>query len=128
MATKPFAWVAIAAIAVAIACAPNRTSTRLPLADDGSPIVTVRNDNLLDVAVYLVRGATRFRLGTVRSTSSETFRLTHDGLVSPVRIMANPIGENRRYVTDAVVLSPGQRLEVTVGSPIWISSFAIRNR
>ena len=96
-----------------------------------APTVTVRNDNWLDVVVYLVRGATRFRIGTVRGSSTETFRLTpHESLGggTPVRIKADPIGSNRGYVTDPVVLGPGQRLELNVASTISVSTFSIWDR
>jgi hypothetical protein len=95
-----------------------------------APSVTVQNDNWLDVAVYLVRGASRFRIGTVRSTSTETFRLpsgAHES-GSPLRIMADPIGASQGYLTEPVVLGPGQRLELRIASPITISSFAVWNR
>lgn len=94
-----------------------------------APVITVRNDNWLDVAVYLVRGTSRLRIGTVSSTTSRTFRIPLEGIgTTPLQVLADPIGENRQYVTDPVVLSPGQRLEVKVGSPLSFSSFAIWNR
>jgi hypothetical protein len=95
-----------------------------------APSVTVRNDNFLDVVVYLVRGAARFRIGTVRGSSTETFRLASDGSggMTPMRIMADPIGSNRGYVTDPIVLAPGQRLELNVASTISVSTFSIWDR
>ena len=134
MESKPFGWVAALAIAGAVACATPQTRDQLAEASAASAPqtarVTIRNDNLLDVAVYLVRGGARFRIGTVRGMSSETFRLADRGLstTTPLRIMADPIGGNRRYMTDAVMLSPGQRLEVTAAKAISISSFAVWNR
>ena len=116
-------------IATATGCAAKR-SGQVGLANADAPSVTVQNDNWLDVAVYLVRGASRFRIGTVRSTSTETFRLpagAHSG-GSPLRIMADPIGASQRYLTDPVVLAPGQRLELRVASPINVSSFAVWDR
>ena len=92
------------------------------------PTVTVQNDNWLDVAVYLIRGGARSRIGTVRSISSETFRLTGENAGAiPVQILADPIGSNARYMTDPVVLGPGQRLELRVGSPIAVSTFSVWN-
>jgi len=91
--------------------------------------VTVRNDNWLDVVIYAVRGSARFRVGTVGGSSTQTFRLPAQAISggSEVQILADPIGATRGYVTDPVVLGPGQRLELQVGSPISISTFAIRN-
>ena len=131
MTLKPFGWAAIVAIVGSVACATNRTSNEVGLATAEAPAtVTVQNDNWLDVAVYVVHGTSRFRIGTVSSTSRRTFKLPREGASGaiPLQILADPIGENRRYITDAVTLAPGQRLEVRVGSPISISSFAIWNR
>ena len=116
-------------IATAMGCASKRSGHN-GWSNADAPSVTVRNDNWLDVAVYLVRGASRFRIGTVRSTSTETFRLpagAHSG-GTPLRIMADPIGASQGYLTDPVVLGPGQRLELMVASQINVSSFAVWNR
>jgi hypothetical protein len=89
----------------------------------------VRNDNWLDVVLYAVRGTARFRIGTVGGSSTKTFRLTSQALSggNELRILADPIGAPAGYVTDGVVLAPGQRLELQIGSPLSISTFAIRN-
>jgi len=131
MVRKPFGWVAIVAIAGSLACATNRNASGTSLlADELAPTVTVSNDNWLDVAVYVVHGTSRFRIGTVGSTTSRTFKLPKEGEngATPLQIMADPIGATRRYITDPVTLAPGQRLEVKVGSQISLSSFAIWNR
>lgn len=110
-------------------CLSARRSEPWSWAETRTPqTVTVRNDNWLDVAVYLVHGSTRFRIGTVGGTSKETFRLKAGaGGGNPWQIMADPIGSNHRYLTEPVVLAPGQRLEVTVGSRISMSTYAIWN-
>jgi len=131
MVIKPFGWAAIVAVVSSAACATNRTSNEAGLVTaEAAPTVTVQNDNWLDVAVYVVHGTSRLRIGTVSSTTSRTFRLPREGGTGaiPLQILADPIGENRRYITDPVTLAPGQRLEVKVGSPISFSSFAIWNR
>jgi hypothetical protein len=116
-------------IATTTGCASKR-SGQLGWSNADAPSVTVRNDNWLDVVVYLVRGASRFRMGTVRSTSTETFRLPSGAHSSgsPLRIMADPIGASQGYLTEPVVLGPGQRLELKVASPINVSSFAVWDR
>lgn len=92
-------------------------------------VVTVRNDNWLDVAIYLVKGVSRFRLGTVRGASSETFRIQDEpNAATPVRLLADPIGSQQRYLTEPIVVSPGQRIELRVGSPIAVSTVAIWDR
>jgi hypothetical protein len=123
-------WIATLALASSIGCTRNRPGTQLGSSGGEPPAsVTVQNDNWLDVAVYVVRGTSRFRIGTVTSTSRQTFRLPLEGSIGalPLQILADPIGANRQYLTDPVTLSPGQRLEVRIGSPINLSSFAIWN-
>ena len=130
MAIKAVRWAAVLVVGATMACARNRTSDELALSGgEGVPTVTVRNDNWLDVNVYVVHGPSRFRIGTVSTSTSRTFRLPREGGgASPLQILADPIGENRQYITDPVVLTPGQWLEVKVGSPLSLSSFAIWNR
>jgi len=128
--------VTIASIAVlglsgAAACASSGTRASSNLfAESSAPTVTVQNDNWLDVVVYVLRGASRFRIGTVRAASSETFSLRSEdsGGARPLQLLADPIGSDRGYVTDPIVLGPGQQLELRVGSAINTSTFSIRNR
>ena len=129
MSLVKFAGLVAVVIATTTGCASKRSGHH-GWSNTDAPSVTVRNDNWLDVAVYLVRGASRFRIGTVRSTSTETFRLpagSHSG-GTPLRIMADPIGASQGYLTDPVVLGPGQRLELMVASQINVSSFAVWDR
>jgi hypothetical protein len=129
MARRTLSGVALIGAFIAGACATTKPSQNL-LGEKSVPTVTVRNDNWLDVVIYAVRGTARFRIGTVGGSSSQTFRLTSDAMTgsSPLQILADPIGSSRGYMTDPVVLAPGQRLEVQLGSPISISTFAIWNR
>jgi outer membrane lipoprotein SlyB len=114
----------------AAGCAPKQRFGPQTWSASSAPTVTVRNDNWLDVAVYVVRGASRFRIGTVRGSSTETFRLTLDrsGTASPMRILADPIGSTQGYVTEPITLGPGQRLELNVASSIRVSTFSIWSR
>ena len=112
------------------ACATNRPSSHLASAQSTAPKVTVRNDNWLDVVIYAVHGNSRFRVGTVGGSSTQTFRLVGEVAngTTPLQLLADPIGSSNTYMTDPVTLNPGQRLELQVGSTISISTFAIRNQ
>ena len=130
MVRRTLGGLALFAAVIPSACATNRVSDQQTLGDGMvARSVTVRNDNWLDVVIYAVRGSARFRVGTVGGSSTQTFRLPAQAISggSEVQILADPIGATRGYVTDPVVLGPGQRLELQVGSPISISTFAIRN-
>jgi len=97
-----------------------------PFADG---VVTVQNDNWLDVVVYAVNGSSKFRLGSVGGISNGTFRLTAG--LSPtgsVRLLVDPIGAPAGYLSDAITVAPGQRIELRVGSPLNMSTVAVWNR
>lgn len=105
------------------------TSGARGTAEDWSQVVTVRNDHWLDVVVYVVQGSTRFRLGTVDGIGQGSFRIP--SAVAPansIQLMLDPIGESNAYVMDAVPVSPGQQLEVRIGSPLSFSTIAVFSR
>ena len=107
-------------------CTSARRSEHWSWAESRTQTVTVRNDNWLEVAVYVVRGTSRFRIGTVAGLSEQTLRIKAGGADGvPWQVMADPIGSNRAYLTEPVVLAPGQRLAVNVGSRIGLSTYAI---
>ena len=106
-----------------------RKSEPFSWAESRNQTITVHNDHWLDVAVYLVRGTARFRIGTVRGLSEETLHLKAGGAEGiPWQILTDPIGSNHTYLTEPVVLAPGQRLQVNVGSRVSQSTYAIWNR
>ena len=124
---------ASAAVMLALAsvgCASARGSAaQQAIAESERPTVTVTNNHWLDVAVYVLRGSSRYRVATVGGASTGTFRLTGDegSGARPVRLMADPIGSSRPYVTEPIVVSPGQHIELRVATPISISTYSIRN-
>ena len=84
--------------------------------------VYVSNENWLDMHVYLVDGTSQFSLGTVTSQNTEAFdlpRWTMDR--SNIRFLADPIGSGRGYVSDAIVVYPGQDLQFTVANNLRLS-------
>jgi hypothetical protein len=128
--------IAVAALLLALAtvqAAGCARKSKTPLANGAEPypdgVVSVQNDNWLDVVVYAVNGSTKFRLGAVNGISSGTFRLTSS--LSPtgsVRLLVDPIGAPKGYMTDAITIAPGQRIELRVGSPLNMSTVAVWNR
>jgi len=93
-----------------------------------SDIVTVHvtNYNFNDVNVFLLAGGQRIRLGTVASQGDGEFKLPRWASGSDLRLVADPIGSNRAYVSDLIVAMPGQRVDFTVESRlphsnVWVS-------
>jgi len=91
--------------------------------------LTVHNDFWLDVVIYVARSGARFRIGTVPGLGTETFRLS-SALVptQTVQLLADPIGQSEGYLTDMINASPGQRIELRLGSTLNMSSFAVWSR
>jgi hypothetical protein len=89
--------------------------------------LVVQNDNWLDVVVYLVHGTARIRMGTVTGLGHATFRIKQ-GVVATesARLLVDPIGASRGYLTDAITVMPGQRIELRVGSPLNFSTVSTR--
>jgi hypothetical protein len=121
-----------AAALLLAACAPSATGG----APGGSPrretapsTVTVDNRNWLDVTVYVVQGTSRIRLGMVTGMGSATFHLPRSLQAYPgqVRLLADPVGSNHAYLSDAVQLRPGQRVGLEVGNNLNVSFISVWN-
>ena len=91
--------------------------------------VTVKNSNWMDMDVFAVRGGTRARVGSVTGLTTATFRVpanfAPDGVL---QLMVDPVGSDGAYVTDKIVVAPGQRVELTIGSVLRMSTFAVWSR
>jgi membrane-bound ClpP family serine protease len=92
--------------------------------------VTVANRNFRDVAIYVVRGGTQFRLGTVTSMNSGEWTLAPEFLRAgaTVRIRAEVIGSSDRVTTDQVVVRPGLVIQWSIENVLANSSFFIFTR
>jgi hypothetical protein len=104
------------AVALLIGC-----SRATEQADDITPaaetVIHVRNDRFLDMTVYLLRGAARTRLGTVRGHSSETFLLPRHLVagLTELRFLVDPIGARGSETSETIVAQPGDIIEVRIG-------------
>lgn len=79
--------------------------------------VRVRNQNFLDMNIYVVRGGIRSRLGTATGNSTVTFRIPPSfvQVLTVLRFQADPIGGRGAPVTEEITVSPGD--EVTLMIP-----------
>ena len=113
------------------ACAPGATMDGPAGPQKGVQQATVRvqNQNWQDMVVYLVRGTTRTRLGTVTAMNSQTFRVPRASLGASglVRLMADPIGGGRAYTSEVLTVRPGQRVSLDVGHSLAISFVSVWN-
>lgn len=120
---------AVAALLAMGACAP---AAQQPDGPSAAPTSTVRvtNNNWADMNVFVVRNGMRVRLGTVTSLNTTTFRVPSAATrgVTQVRIVADPIGSSRGYVSEVLQLYPGQQVAMTVQNAIQMSSVAVWDR
>jgi len=89
--------------------------------------IEVRNNNWMDMVVYVVRSGMRVRLGMVNSMNETRFRVPPNMLAagSSVRLEAHPIGSNQSYVAPPVHVAPGQRIDFTIQNHLAISSISV---
>ena len=116
---------ALAALTIDVtACATKQGPSTLPAPEKTA--VTVKNNNWLDVDVFVVRGSSRSRVGSVIGMGTGTFRVPSDFAPDGVlQLMVDPVGSNGTYVTDRIVVTSGQRVELTVAAVLRMSSFAV---
>ena len=108
---------AIVASAVAAGCASVPAGPKW----EGTPtagedvLLTVENRVFLDVVIYTETMGSRVRLGSVTSGRQLTFKIPqHQRLSSSLRIVADPVGSPRPYVSQAIAAHPGTEIRWTV--------------
>jgi hypothetical protein len=92
--------------------------------------LVVENNNWADMAVYLINNGTRARLGSAPSFSRTRFVLP-DALVGArgqIRILADPIGSSQRFLSDEILVRPGQQVRLRVENNVALSSYAVFDR
>ena len=110
----------------ACASGAKRASTGL----EAAPVLlTVTNQNWLDVDVFAIRGTARYRLGAVGGNSSATLRIPANLVAhGDLRLMADPVGSNDVYVSDVIPVAPDQSLQLTVAPRMRMSTYAVWTR
>ena len=78
--------------------------------------VRVRNQGFLDVNIYALRGGQRVRLGTVTGNTTAVLRIPSFLLngVTPLRFLADPIGNQRTPTSEEIVVAPGDEVQLYV--------------
>lgn len=90
--------------------------------------LTVHNRHYLDVNLFIQHDGQTSRLTTVTGSSAVTvpvpaWMIGKGGLV---RLVAEPIGENSQYVTDDLILQPGETVTLNVENAIARSNYSVR--
>lgn len=91
--------------------------------------VTVKNTNWMDMDVFAVRGGTRSRVGSVTGLTTATLHVPTDFAPDGIlQFMVDPVGSDGTYVTEKISVSPGQRIELTIGTVLRMSTYAVWSR
>jgi hypothetical protein len=115
----------IAALLASLACG-GRSTAELP-GPMSRTVVRVINHNTLDMHVYAITGSQMQSLGVVSSLSQAAYELpAHAVATGDVRIFADPIGARTGYITDRIVFSPGDQVEVTIENNLALSNYVVR--
>jgi hypothetical protein len=90
--------------------------------------VEVRNDNFLDVTVYVMPDGVSYRIGDVTGSSSATLDVPPRLIfaATSVRLLVNPIGSRQAYLSEEILVSPGDLIRLHVASQIQMSSWSVR--
>ena len=104
----------LAACLVTTACASSGYNTKAGAREPTT--VVVDNQALLDMTIYVVRGAQRVRLGTATGLSKTRLTIPQ-GIVAgatTLRFLADPIGGNRQPVSEEVNVGEGDEIGLRI--------------
>ena len=102
------------------ACSGSKEETEAPV---DVPDVTVRvtNEDWLDVTVYALYKAKRFRLGRVTTGNTEVF-VVPEGLIigaTDLQFLGIPMASRQSRITEPIIVSPGDEVTLVNGQKRW---------
>jgi hypothetical protein len=88
----------------------------------------VRNDNWLQVTVYVLRATAQYRLGAVSSMSTEIFRIPRHlyAASGTLLLQADPIGTEATFTTEPIPIGLARQIEWTVAEYLPASRLMLR--
>lgn len=93
----------------------------------GPVSVQVTNQNWSDVHAYVLVGGQRQSLGVITTTNSRTFELSPQMLMGQrgVTFIGLPIGSRLAYVSEELLVAPGDRVVWTIHNNLQQSTVSI---
>jgi hypothetical protein len=90
-------------------------------------MVEVENHHWSDVVVYLMNGSQSQRLGMVTGVSTNRFLFPYRQIAAGgrLRLRAHAVGEEGSFISEDVVVQPGQSIKWTLESDLRRSSLAV---
>lgn len=116
--------------AAAQSAQPGQDGAETPAVVEARTTLTVKNQNWLDMRVFMVRNGARVSLGTVTSMSERTFEVPDAALGGGgfgARVVADPIGSRRGWASESLSFFPGDQMEVTLQNHLGISYLTFRS-
>jgi hypothetical protein len=111
-----------------LACSgPRQNVGPAPAEADGFSLI-LRSNHLLDVNIFVLHDGQADRVATIPSSSSRAVVLPRWmlGQSNTIRLIAEPIGDDSRYMTDILLVQPGQIIEFNVEGSLDRSSYSIQ--
>lgn len=92
------------------------SGTNAAAADRQPSVVVVDNQGLLDMTIYVLRGAQRVRLGTATGLSKTrmTIPASITNGVTSLRFIADPIGGSRNSVSEEITIAEGEEIGLRI--------------
>lgn len=117
----------IVLLGAALSCASNGTRPGQDLPDDPDAVsLTVQNDAIWDVRIFVVRGVQRIRLGMVLSTTTSSFRIASSYLTQDLVFYAEAIGASAHQQTAAVTVKATQDVKLTLEKRLRSYDISVR--
>jgi len=87
----------------------------------------VESHNWSDIVIYLVKGSSTERLGTVGALNTETFVFPFRrlGIGGDVRLRADPIGGPEAFTSENLYVQPGQWIKWTLENDLTRSFLGV---
>ena len=114
-------------IAAASACGSARHSKASPTPSDSDILLEVDNRHWNDIVIYLMNGNQSQRLGMVSGVSTNSFVFPYRQLATggKARLRAHPVGGQRSFTSEDVLIQSGQGLKWTLESDLKRSTLAV---
>jgi hypothetical protein len=105
-----------AAVAVPACAGSNVETATPPMQKPGTAVLHIRNDNTMDMNVYVVSQGMTWLLDLVPGLSSDHVKFPVTvGPGTEFRVLVDPIGDTGAYLSDPLFFSNGDDYQLTVG-------------
>ena len=114
-------------LAATAACGSARHSKESPSPRDSEVLLEVENHHWNDIVIYLMNGNQSQRLGMVGGVSTDRFVFPYRQIATggKVRLRANPVGGQRSFTSEDVLIQSGQGIKWTLESDLRRSTLVI---